>query len=289
MKFEARILLTLLLPFTIYSLKGQNIYQKLNDLPETIEVRAPEFNTEKKYFFKIDPIKNSLVIQDIRKSKDGNFHFYQFLYEIPLNELNSDSFIVHKDFDEISIEIRSAANKNSIISYMFQEAKVSSIQASNSILLGNWTYSDNLFGEIQQIIKTISEALPKVDSSVSQAKRIPGKFKFISENVMQVNANMDEDLRIWNDYYFAQIINEYGQHLYPKIVKHVKSALKEQNIDSQYPLPIMIYANQDGVIESIVIINMPADSYCEIDAAKLNPIRIDNIKKQPTKYVFLLE
>ena len=90
-------------------LRGQNSILKLNNLPTTIEVKAPEFNTEKKYFFKIDKFQNNLIIQDLRKSKKGEIHFYQWMYEIPLKHLNSESFKISKDIDnnnEISIGIK---------------------------------------------------------------------------------------------------------------------------------------------------------------------------------------
>lgn len=289
MRREITSFLIVLLLLNINYVIGQDIFQKLNELPATIEVRAPEFNTEKKYFFKINTDKNILIIQDLRTSKDGKVHFYQFLYEIPLNQLNSESFKVSNSDNEISLEIGSERNENAILFYMFQDNKVSSISSANGIPLGNWTYSDSLYNEITQIIKSISDALPKSDPSLKAPKKVSGKFKYIADNVTHDNAEMDDDLSIGKDYYFEQIINPNGSFLYPKLLKTIKRALKEQNISYTYPLPVIIYANHEGVIESIFIGNVPADKYCTIDLTKLEPIKIGTKNDRSTKYLFLLE
>lgn len=288
MKIEIKLLIFIVIGFNIHSIKSQNDLQKFNQLPHTIEVRAPEFNTEKKYFFKMDTINHSLIIQDLRMSKDGTVHFYQFLHEIPLGELNSESFKIQKDFDEITIDISSAPDKISIMTYMFQEGKVSSIQASNTISLGNWTYSDHLFSQIEQAIKTISATLPQGSPTMATTKRIPGKFKFIDKNVMQVNAHLDDDLRIWNAYHYAPIIDDNGQYLHPKIVESVKRALKAQNDPSPYPIPVMVYTNAKGVIENIAVANNLAESSGHIEGTEGNPMTIKTENGQPSKYVFLL-
>lgn len=289
MRKEFILILTVLLLLHFNDIKGQNLFQKLNELPPTIEVRAPQFNTEKKYFFKIDRATNNLIIQDIRKSKDGKVHHYQFLYEIPLNKLNSESFHMDNFDNEISLGIRLAPNESAILSYMFEDSKVSSIRSANGIPLGNWTYSESLNNEISQIVKSISEALPKPDSSLKATKRVSGKFKYMADNVTHVNAEMDDDLSIGKGHYFEQMINPNGTHLYPKLVKTIKSTLKDQDIEYQNPLPVIVYANQEGIIESIFIANAPANKYCTIDLTKFEPIQIGKEKNRPTKYLFLLD
>lgn len=267
-------------------LRGQNSILNLNNLPTTIEVRAPEFNTEIKYFFKIDMFQNNLIIQDLRKSKNGKIHFYQWMYEIPLNHLNSESFQISKDIDNnnvISISIK-ANSSNSIMSYMFQDGKVSSIIAVGSISLGKWTYSDSLYNELVKTISSISASFPKQVSSSKGNNSGQSKFKYIAENVTSVNATMDDDLSIGKGYYFEQT----SVKLNSKIVKYIKSTLKQQNINYIYPLPIIVYASREGIIESIFIGNEPYDKYCQIELNKLNSKRKENLKN-PTKFLFLLE
>ena len=93
MKFFSTLLIVLLL-FNLEYGCAQSAFYSLDDMPNTIEVNEPEFNTEKKYSFRVDTIKNKLYIQDIRLSAEGKSHFYQWLYEIPLKHLNSSSFKV---------------------------------------------------------------------------------------------------------------------------------------------------------------------------------------------------
>lgn len=209
------------------------------------------------------------------------------MYEIPLSHLNSESFQIDHSDNEISLEIRLAFNENAILSYMFQDGKVSSISSSNGIPLGIWTYFESLYNDLNQTIKSISASLPKPDPSSKATNKVAGKFKYIAGNVTQVNAEMDDDLSIGKDYYFEQISNPNGTPLYPKLVKKIKSALKEQNISYQYPLPVIIYANQQGIIESVFIGSAPADNYATIDLTKLDPIKNEN--NRASKYLFLLD
>lgn len=284
------LFLTILSLLNIKYLRGQDLLNKLNDLPTTSEVRAPEFNTVKKYFFKIDSTKNNLVIQDIRKSKDDRVHFYQFMYEIPLNQLNSKSFqITRNDDNQISINIYSTAKDVSIMFYMFDETKVSSLKNVNSVHLFGWPYSKELYEKINEAVDLFSESFPNNDSPLNMTKTQTGSFKYIAKNVTAINAKMDEDLRIFNDYYFKQFISDNGSNLYPKMVKEIKKALKSQDINDKNPVPVMIYTDKNGVIESIFIVNQPTNKYCEIDLKNLKPIRDNNRNNHPTKYVFLLK
>ena len=268
MRKKITLLLTIVL-LSINSIESQDMLQNLNNLPTTIEVRAPEFNTEIKYFFKIDTSKNNLIIQDIRKSKEGKIHYYQWLYEIPINQLGPESFKASRDSDnEIKLTVETTKNANTIMFYMFQDKKVSSIMAVNGIQLGKWAYSDSLFNKINNAVKSISDCLTKTGSSSNESKQTSGKFKYIAKNVTSVNATMDDDLSIGNGYYFEQIINENNMNLCNKVVKRIKSNLKKQNIDYQNPLPVIIYTSKEGDIESIFIVNEPSNDYCIIDLKK---------------------
>jgi len=289
MKKEFTLILSIFILLNINTLRGQNIFKNLNNLPTTIEVKAPEFNTVTKYFIKIDKTKKTLFIQDVRKSKNGKIHFYQWLYEIPLSRLGSDSFRVSKDADnKLRILIKTADKSNSILYYMFQDSKVSSIMAVNVIGLGKWPYSKSLFDKLSKIINSISNSLPKkpavLTSNKSQSKQV--YFKYIANNVIRHNALLNKDLSFWDGYYFSQIINKKGMNLYPQIIRRIKSALKKQNINYKYPTPIIIYTDKKGAVESIFIVNKPTDKYCKIDIRKVKPLKAKN---NPTKYLFLLK
>ncbi len=263
-------------------LRGQNSILKLNNLPTTIEVKAPEFNTEKKYFFKIDKFQNNLIIQDLRRSKNGEIHYYQWMYEIPLEHLTTKSLKISKDIDnEISIKVSAP---NSIMSYMFQDGKVSSIMKVSAISLGKWTYSDSIYDELVKKINSISASFSKQISTSKGNNNLQSKFKYIAENVTSLNATMDDDLSIGNGYYFKQT----PVKLNSKIAKYIKKALKQQNINYIYPIPIIVYYSKEGIIESIYIGNKPYDKLCQIDLNKLNSSRKENLKN-PTKFLFLLE
>ncbi len=275
--------------FVVNLVCAQDVFFDINSLPVTKEVKAPEFNTVKEYFFKIDSVNNKLIIQDLRKSKKGKVHFYQWVYEIPLNQLNSKSFSVYKNSkNEIKILIKAINKSNSIAFYMFQDNKVSSIMSANTIGLGNWPYSKILFQKISKSINSISNFFPKNVSSSKTSKSKSINFKYISDNVVSKNATMDKDLSIGNGYHFEQIINENNFNLYPKITRRIKTTLKKQKISYQYPLPVFIYTNKEGVIESIIVINKPSKKYIEIDLSNLGPIKI-GVNNKPKKYVFLLK
>ena len=69
MREKFRLIMIVITILNINNICCQVTFQNLNNLPNTIEVKAPEFNTEKKYFFIIDTFNKNLVIQDLRKSK----------------------------------------------------------------------------------------------------------------------------------------------------------------------------------------------------------------------------
>lgn len=279
------ILLIFVLTFIINCnhLFGQE-FQLLNDLPPTIEVRAPEFNTLKTYYFKVDTLNKKLIIQDLRSSQKGNIHFYQWLYEIPLNTLNKDSFKVKKGFDN-ELQLVISATKNSILTYMFQNGKVVSISGFNKIILGDWNYSADFSALLKNEIETISNNLPLASSNSEKSGNIPQKFKYIGDNVQAINAKMDTDLTIGNGYYVGHI----GDTNFKS--NKLKNALKEQNIDVRTSLPIIIYADKNGTIESIFVDNKPYDKYCQIDLSNFKPLKpliLEN-NNVPAKYVFLLD
>jgi hypothetical protein len=283
MREKIKLIFALTFIININLLFGQD-FQILNNLPPTIEVKAPEFNTLKTYYFKVDSINNNLIVQDLRSSKKGDIHFYQWLYEIPLNKLNKDSFKVSKDFEN-KLQLVISSNNNSILSYMFQDGKVISISGVNNINLGNWNYSTNLSTIIKNDIETVTNNLPITTSDSEKSKNISREFKYNGNNVQAINAKMDTDLTIGNGYYLGQI----GDINFKS--KKIKKALKNQNINHNFPLPIIIYADKNGNIESIFIDNKPYEKFCQIDLSifkQLKPLMFEN-NYVPAKYIFLLD
>ena len=286
MRKKIKFLLALTLLININLLIGQD-FQILNNLPPTIEVKAPVFNTLKRYYFKVDSVKNNLIIQDLRISKNGKIHFYQWLYEIPLSELNNNSFKISKDFiNETRLQLVISSKNNSIINYMFQDGKVVTISGVNQIILGNWSFSKDLANLLKNDIETVSNNLPKAASDLNKSKKFSEKFKYIGNNVQAINAKVDKDLRIGNGYYLGQISN-----INFNIVKKIKKALKTQNINYSFPLPIIIYADENGIIESIFIDNKPYEKYCQIDLSNFKPLKplIFENNNVSAKYIFLLD
>lgn len=286
MRKKIKLLLALTLLININLLISQN-FQIFNNFPPTIEVKAPVFNTLKKYYFKVDPKRNNLIIQDLRISKNGEIHFYQWLYEIPLTQLNKTSFKISKDYiNENELQLVISSKNNSIIRYLFQDGKVITISGVNGIILGNWSYSKDLDNLLKKDIETVSINLPKVASDLNNLKTIPEKFKYIGNNVQAINAKMDKDLTIGNGYYLGQISN-----INFNTINKIKNALKSQNINYSFPLPIIIYADKNGIIESIFIDNKPYEKYCQIDLSNFKPLKplIFENNNVPAKYVFLLD
>ncbi|WP_139959596.1 hypothetical protein [Flavicella sediminum] len=274
-------LLFVLLSLNINYLIGQNSILKLNNLPPTIEVNAPEFKTEKIYHFKIDTFQNNLIIQDLRKSKNNEIHFYQWIYEIPLKNLNDESFKLSKDRDQINIKIKPSSP---IMHYMFQDGKISYISMSNSLFLGKWNYSDSLYTELVEQINFISSSLPSLKSKPIQDNMIHTKFKYLDKNIKTVDANIIEDTNIGNGYYFKQI----PEKLKSKIIKLIKKKINQKNINHQYPILIIVYSSKEGIIESVFIGNQTNEKSYEINLNQLNSSKQQSLKK-PTKYLFLLE
>ena len=283
MREKIKLIFALIFIININFLFGQD-FQILNNLPSTKEVKAPEFNTSKTYYFKVDSSNKTLIIQDLRSSKKGEIHFYQWLYEIPLNKLNKDSFKVSKDIEN-ELQLVISSNNNSILSYMFQDGKVISISGVNRILLGNWNYSKNLSDLLKNDIETVSNNLPVTSSNSEKSENSSLKFKYIRNTVRAINAKMDTDLTIGNNHYLGQISDINFDS------KKIKKALKKQNINYNSPLPIIIYADKNGNIESIFIDNKPYEKICQINLSDFKPLKplIFENKNVPAKYIFLLD
>lgn len=279
---KEKLLLIIAFLISIKTLLSQN-FQLLNNLPPTIEVQTPEFKTQKKYYFKVDSKTNNLVIQDLRSSINGKVHFYQWVYEIPISTLSNTSFEIKEDFmNEDEVQLVISSKNNSIISYMFQDGKVITINSMNKVPLGNWSNSKETLKLLNNSVEIILNDLPISKNNGSYiSKNNQGTFKYIRNNVQAINAKMDEDLTIGNGYYLGEIKN-----INSTVIKKIKNALKTQKISYNIPLPIIIYADKIGNIESVFINNQPYEKYCKLELSNFKPIKLT--KNVPTKYIFLI-
>ena len=261
-------------------------FQNLNNLPPTVEVKAPNFNTLKSYFFKVDTLKNNLIIQDLRSSNDGKISDYQWLYEIPLNELTNNSFsILIDELNENEVQLVIHSKSKSILSYMFLEGKVVTISSLSSLYLGNWNYSKELVETLNNNITLNSNFLPKSEPFNFKSNNAPVLFKYVANNVQTINAIMDDDVTIGNGYYLGHFNN-----LSLSAIKKIKNTLKSQKIKHTNPLPVVIYTDKSGNIELIFTVNKPNEKYAQFNLStfkSLKPTQFKN-KNVPAKYVFLI-
>lgn len=261
-------------------------FQYLNHLPHTNQVKAPNFNTIKSFFFKVDTLKNNLIIQDLRSSNDGKIGDYQWLYEIPLNELTNNSFSVSTDvINENEVQLAIHSKSKSILSYMFLEGNVVAISSLSSLYLGNWNYSKDLVETLNNNITLNSNFLPKSEPFNFKSNNAPVLFKYVANNVQTINTIIDDDITIGDGYYLGHFNN-----LNLSTIKKIKNTLKNQKIKYMNPLPVIIYTDKNGNIESIFTVNRPYEKYAHFNLStfkSLKPTQFKN-KNAPAKYVFLI-
>jgi len=267
-------------------------FSQLNHLPQTKLVSAPEFDTHKKYFFGVDSIHHLLIIQDYRFSAGkAKTHFYQWVYEIPLEDLNINSFIARvcpDDTSSIEISIATTANKTSIIDYMFYDNKAAVIRSRDLLTLGPWPKSQELMNEIKENLKIISSGLKDHQNNTNHRKLVTSSFKYKAENTTTIG-QFDTDTRL-NNYYFALNFPELREISFAKLDKEIRQKNTAQPSDMRHPVPVMVYFNQSGECESVFSINKDVPYQKNFDLSTLNigmPLKYknENIK---VKYVYLL-
>lgn len=278
-----KILLITLITFFSINIYGQRDLGFFNELPETEEIRAPEFNTVTKYNISVDSLYRKIYIQDVRKSKDGKLHYYQWLYELPLENLKFEPQIT--DDNEISIVISSPTLKSNFISYWFQENKISSILNRNVIKLGNWENTNENLETIKECTRKLSDYFSTFISSQKNSNDSEsGSFKYIANNVTKVNAKMDDNKKI-GAYLFEPFFDENNRPKSTQLLNILKKELKKNNFDNNSQIVVLIYSSADGNFESIQLINMNRDYPIQFDHFKIKPINKTN---SPTKNLLLL-
>jgi len=252
-----------------------------------MEVRAPVFNTVKQYSFEIDSIKNNLFIQDKRLSPNNNIHFYQWLYEIPIDNIGGQSFSVNKkgaDPGTIVLSIKTSRRQNSILTYMFQNDGISSIMVGSGLTLGEWEYSDSLYSYLEMQVNNLNKNfnVSVLNHSINQNES--SGFKYVAPNVEKRNVTFTQDLTIGNGYNFKPLIEAGDSYNSNNLALKVRKYLTKLNVQVTYPIPVIIYAiNND--IEYIFTINPHNAKYLQKEDLKIKSF---DTEYNPTKYVFLI-
>ncbi|MBJ6367042.1 hypothetical protein [Snuella sedimenti] len=229
-----KILLFFFLTLFSINIYGQRDLRSLNELPETKEIRAPEFNTVTKYNISVDSLYRRIYIQDIRKSNDGKLHFYQWLYELPLENLKFEIQIT--DDNEISIVISSPTLGSNFISYWFQENKISSVLNRNVIKLGNWENTNENLEIIKECTRKLSDYFSTfITSQENSNDSEPGTFKYIANNVTKVNAKMDDNKEI-GTYLFEPFFDENNRPKSTQLLNSLKRESKKTTLITMHHL-----------------------------------------------------
>lgn len=275
----------LLVILTLFSLQiyGQKDLDLLNKLPETEEIRAPEFNTVAKYNICVDSLYRKIYIQDIRKSRGGKLHYYQWLYELPFINFKFEPKIT--DDNEISITISSQSSEKNFINYWFQDNKISSISNQKVIKLGNWKNTDKNLERIKECTKKLSEYFSTF--TITQETPIDsesGTFKYVADNVSKVNLKMDDDKKI-GAYVLDPFFDDNDRPKSTQLLNRLKKESKKDNFDNNSPIAVIIYSESDGDFESIQLISSNLDYPIQFDHSKIKPINKTN---SPTKSLLLL-
>lgn len=272
--------------------RAQHVFSPLNHLPQTRLVTAPEFNTHKKYFFGVDSIHHLLIIQDYRFSAGkAKTHFYQWVYEIPLEDLNINSFIAGvcpDDTSSIEISIATTANKTSIIDYMFYNNKAAVIRSRDLLTLGPWPKTTELLNEIREDINKISSEFKAPENNTNHRKIVTSYFKYKAENTTTIG-QFDADTRL-NMYYFALSFPELREISFAKLDKEIRQKYKAYPSEIRHPIPVMVYFDESAECESVFSMNenflFQNDKY--LSNLKLGtPLKYEN-ENIKVKYVYLL-
>lgn len=279
-KFKEALLYILLL-FVVDKIAAQNDLNSINELPITKEVKAPVFNTVSQYNFSVDTLRKILYIQDIRSSKAGKPHFYQWLYEIPVDNLHFE--IERTPENEIQITVHSSNEKRSFIKYWFQNGKISSVQNVNRIVLGDWESSTINLSKIENGVKELNKRFLNIGGAEKILNNSEnGTFKYIAENVRTINVKMDENKLIGN-YALNSFFNDKDKAKSPTIVQRIDKKITS-DIDRKSPIPVIIYTTADGEYEDIQMLTLNSSFPIKINDSGLESI---NKSHSPVKYVFL--
>lgn len=241
---------------------GQKFLDRLNALPPSIVVKAPEFDVDKKFIFNIDSLNKVLIIQDIRRNPETKeFNIDQIIYEIPLNDLSVGSFKAVRNPDDktmINLKIGTVNNKLSIIQYFLRYDEVVAINILDILQLGSWNYSEQFASDFKEIIPKITENLSDKSYSTNFFQPVKSLYKFYTDRVIAIG--LRDSLKEFKDgyYYAASLTNPpcYSKNITSsnsRLLKNIKTELKRNDIPIKNRHPVFIRINSNGVIESIYL------------------------------------
>ena len=274
-----KLLLIILVALFSINSYGQRDLDFLYRLPDTKEINSPEFNTIAKFNISVDKLYRNVYIQDIRTSKKNGLHFYQWLYELPLENIKFETEIT--DENEILITIRSPALGKNFISYWFQDNKISSVRNQNVITLGKWENTVENLESITACTTKLSEYFSTFSTSEKNASDPEsGSFEYIASNVKRVNAEVNTNSKI-GAYSFDPFFDENNKPQSGELL----NSLKKIKLDNNLPTAVIIHSSADGNFENIQLINATKDYPIPFDHLKIKPFNKTNL---PTKNLLLL-
>jgi hypothetical protein len=252
-----------------FDCKGQDLLTQLYDLPATLIRSAPDFDVEVKYIFNLDSINDVLFVQAFaRHPKSKEPHFHQFIYEIPLSELNAGSFLlVRKNVDnpELALKIMTTNSEARIIFYFISFDRLEFVQVCNTVGLGSWNYSAELESDLSGIITLLTERITNKAMSTDFSSNSKSMFVYQTENVIY-DGQVHSDQELNSGYYFAGSLKNPSFYAGKKnllssnsaLMKDLKSELKRLNVPKKNPIPVCINVDQTGKIESVFFLNQPS-------------------------------
>lgn len=260
MKTILAILIQLFLPIYLVS---QEALSKFNNLPSTNTVRAPEFDVVRKYSMSFDKNMNLLLIKEFNFGSETNLpHSIQRMYEIPTVSLSLSSFMVEIDeaSNEINIRILLNNTQPQLHEYWMHNTEVVSILNRSNLYLGPWKYSKELEKSLSEIVNQIGEYYAKastIESSLQGTKK--SVYKYGSERATLIGEK-DLDGKLNGEYYFPYSITDPPQFQNYKNLTLAEKAIKKSIVKQMGTrsgelsgIPIFIYLDQNGKVESIFI------------------------------------
>lgn len=298
MKKTSLLLFIVFLHNTIGCL-GQDLISKLNDLPPSAIQKAPFFDVEKKYLFSFDSTNNSLFVQALaRNPKNLEAHVYQDIFEIPLADINAGSFLLLKKNDsspKITLQIGTKNNKQSIISYLLIQNQVEMVQVRDVLSIGDWSYTEQLYSEIKDIINLLCDRFSDKSDSTTFSGLPRTVFKYFTDRIVAVG-NLEPDRELNRGYYYVASLQKASFYdgknnsinSNSALIKDLKTELRRLNGNLAVPTPVMINVDKSGQIESIFYLNQKNDVNRNINLKNFKSFNPGSFDSQNVKSKTLL-
>lgn len=289
-----RILLSIIICFFFVHpfVWSQSSFLNLNELPSTELVRAPVFDVTVKYHFSIDSSKQVLFIQGLRQEPtSGEYHFHQMIYEISLKDLNKGSIRTTKETGEEKILLKIGVSKNSpnINEYFINSKKVAILSTKPMITLGKWNLSEEVFNEIADLVKEISQEIPDDVYSTNLFSPSKSVYKYGS-SAATILGEIDSNKELADGYSLGPSIDPSFVDYYPKATEKLQKILVKNGIELGEFEPILIRVDEKGKISSAFLLNHPKVDFEEIQLNEFLDFKskIVDQKNIKTKHLIIL-